>query len=77
MLARLGEQPSVCCECLFIDPVADIAILGSPDTQEFSDQADNYEALVEAATSVAVAEPPGQPIAEEIARLATCKRGSN
>ncbi|MGB6795016.1 MAG: hypothetical protein WBE48_00150, partial [Xanthobacteraceae bacterium] len=77
LLARLGEQPSVCCECLFIDPVADIAILGSPDTQEFSDQADNYEALVEAATSVAVAEPPGQPIAEEIARLATCKRGSN
>ena len=33
LLARLGEQPSVCCECLFIDPVADVAILGSPDTQ--------------------------------------------
>ena len=70
LLARLGEQPSVWCECLFIDPIADIAILGSPDSQEWSDQADKYKALVEAATSVAVAEPPSQPIAEEIARLA-------
>jgi hypothetical protein len=75
LLARLGEQPSIWCECLFIDPVADIAVLGSPDNQDLSDQADNYEALVAAATSVPVAEPPSRPIAEEIARLAELRYG--
>jgi hypothetical protein len=61
------EQPSVWCECLFADPVADVAVLGAPDNQELSDQADAYEALVAAATPVAVAEPPSRPIPEEIA----------
>jgi hypothetical protein len=68
------EQPSVWCECLFADPVADVAVLGAPDNQELSDQADAYEALVAAATPVAVAEPPSRPIPEEIARLALADR---
>jgi hypothetical protein len=51
LLARLGEQPSIWCECCFIDPVADIAVLCAPDNQELSVQADGYEALVEAAAT--------------------------
>jgi hypothetical protein len=54
----LGEQLSVSCECLFIDPIADIAVLGSPDNQALGDQAEAYEALVEAATPLTIAEPP-------------------
>jgi hypothetical protein len=30
LLATLGEQPSVWCQCLFVDPIADIAVLGTP-----------------------------------------------
>jgi hypothetical protein len=74
LLATLGEQPSVWCQCLFVDPIADIAVLGTPDSQELSDQADAYEALVEAATPLTVAEPPGEPIAEDVARLANLEK---
>jgi len=70
LLARLGETPSVSCECLFVDPIADIAVLGMPDDQELSAEAEAYEALVEAATPLIVAEPPGKPIADEVAELA-------
>jgi hypothetical protein len=72
LLARLGQEPSVWCECLFLDPIADIAVLGTPDNQELFEQADAYEALVEdeAVTPFTVAEPPGKPMAEQAARLA-------
>lgn len=68
LLAPLGEQPSVWCECLFVDPIADIAVLGAPDNQELSDEVDAYEALVGAATSLTIAEPPSKLIAEEVER---------
>jgi hypothetical protein len=74
LLAPLGKRPSVWCECLFLDPIADIAVLGSPDNQELSKQADAYEALVEAATSLTVAEPPSQPISQEVAQLADMEK---
>ena len=70
LLAPLGEQPSVWCECLFVDPIADVAVLGTPDNQGLSDEADAYEALVGAATPLTVAEPSSQPIAEEVESLA-------
>jgi hypothetical protein len=34
LLAPLDGQPSAWAECLFADPVADIAVLGQPDNQE-------------------------------------------
>jgi hypothetical protein len=45
LLAPLGEEPSVWAECMFADPIADIAVLGSPDNQELFDQADAYPLL--------------------------------
>jgi hypothetical protein len=48
ILAPLGENPTLWAECLFVDPVADIAVLGQPDNQAFSEQADAYDDLVEA-----------------------------
>jgi hypothetical protein len=46
LIGLLGAPPSVWAECLFADPIADIAVLGAPDNQELSEQADAYEALV-------------------------------
>src|SRR5262245_19793104 len=31
ILGPLSEKPTVWAECLYVDPIADIAILGSPD----------------------------------------------
>jgi len=33
LLGRLGEPQTVSAECLFADPLADIAVLGEPDAQ--------------------------------------------
>jgi hypothetical protein len=32
-LGPLGDEPTVTIECLFVNPVADIAVLGPPDDQ--------------------------------------------
>lgn len=45
LLRPLGDrEPGVWAECLFVDPVSDIAILGAPDAQALSEQ---HEALLE------------------------------
>lgn len=40
-----GKTKDVWAECLFVDPVGDVAVLGTPDTQELGDQADAYASL--------------------------------
>ena len=47
LLAPLGATPAVCAECLFVDPVSDLAVLGEPDSQELYDEWEAYESLVE------------------------------
>jgi hypothetical protein len=42
-----GSKKDVWAECLFADPVADIAVLGCPDTQELGDEADAYYSLTD------------------------------
>jgi hypothetical protein len=49
-----GAKPSVWAECLFVNPVADIALLGSPDSQELGDECDSYNALTEGAPPFAI-----------------------
>jgi hypothetical protein len=46
LLGPLGQEPTVWTECLFADPVVDIAVLGAPDGQELPEQCTAYEALV-------------------------------
>ncbi len=58
LLAPLGREPAVCAECLFADPIADIAVLGSPDNQDLWDEAKAYEALVQSVTPIVIAEAP-------------------
>ena len=48
LLGRVGDlDPQVTVECLFVDPVADIAVLGRPDSQALYEDADLYDALIE------------------------------
>lgn len=58
LLAPLCSKPAVWAECLFADPIADIAVLGSPDNQELFAEAEAYEALVESTTPIAIADAP-------------------
>jgi hypothetical protein len=58
LLAPFGSTAAVWAECLFADPIADIAVLGTPDDQVLFDEAAAYEALVESATPLSIADAP-------------------
>jgi hypothetical protein len=60
LLGPLGGRRTVWAECIFVDPVADIAVLGQPDNQTLPEEADAYEALVESLASLVVADAPKQ-----------------
>jgi hypothetical protein len=49
-----GSKKDIWAECLFADPVADIAVLGCPDDQELSDQADAYGSLIDEASFIRI-----------------------
>ena len=48
LLACRGEEPRAWAVCRFVDPIADIAVLGSPDDPH----ADDYKALMGTATAL-------------------------
>jgi hypothetical protein len=50
----LGGPSDVWAECVFANPVTDLAVLCEPDNQALSDQADAYRQLTEAATPFAL-----------------------
>src|SRR5215469_843350 len=50
LLAPLGSEPRAWAVCRFVDPIADIAVLGSPD----SPHANEYKALMETATALSI-----------------------
>jgi hypothetical protein len=52
-----GEQ-RVSAECLFVDPVADLAVLGSPDNQAMFDEAQLYVEWVETLPALRVSDLP-------------------
>jgi hypothetical protein len=55
LLGPLGRRkPRVWAECLFADPVADIAVLGPPDSQDLNDEAAAYEELIDAAAPLEI-----------------------
>ena len=59
LLGRLGDkEPKVWAECLFADPVADIAVLTTPDGQEFYDEAEAYDELTEGAAALRIVDAP-------------------
>jgi hypothetical protein len=54
LLGPLGGATTVWAECLFADPVSDIAVLGTPDDQELTEQADLYQGLVQPAAPIRI-----------------------
>jgi Trypsin-like peptidase domain len=50
VLGPVGQKPTVWAECLFADPIADIAVLGAPDANSCPEESEAYEALVEPIT---------------------------
>src|SRR4051812_32902565 len=39
LVGPVGREPNVWAECVFIDPVDDLAVLASPDNQELGEEA--------------------------------------
>ena len=56
LVGMLGKYPTTSVECYFVDPVADVAVLGSPDVQELFEEADAYDELVGRATPLSIAD---------------------
>jgi hypothetical protein len=57
LLGTLDGKPNILAECLFVNPVADIAVLGAPDGQTFFDEAAAYDELTEDAPFFRIGEP--------------------
>jgi hypothetical protein len=53
-----ARKPEVWAECLFADPIADIAVLGSPDCQLMYDEAESYGALTNEASTLRIGKAP-------------------
>jgi len=58
LLAPRGEAPRACATCRFVDPIANIAVLGSPDAS----QADDYKDLVSTATALPIGDCDRHPV---------------
>ena len=58
LLAPLGAVHTVSAECVFVDPIADLAVLGSPDNQALYDEADAYEELLMNTVPLVIADAP-------------------
>lgn len=54
LVGPLGGKPSVWADCLFVDPIADVAVLCEPDDQVYLKEATAYTRLVEAAAPLRV-----------------------
>jgi len=58
LLARLGDEPHAWAVCRFVDPIADIAVLGSPDNPH----ADEYKVVMETATALSIDDSLRHPV---------------
>jgi hypothetical protein len=58
LLGPLGKKPKIWAECLFVDPLSDVAVLGAVDNQKLGEQAEAYEAMLEALPPFPVADVP-------------------
>ena len=62
ILGPLGGPTEVRAECLFVDPITDIAVLAAPDYEALAEEADAYERLVAGMAPFPVADAPQEDI---------------
>ena len=60
LLGLLGDHLMFAAECIFADPVSDIAVLANPDSQAFAEDAEAYEALMENTGSLRIDDMPDE-----------------
>jgi hypothetical protein len=58
LIGPLGADQSLTAACVFADPVADLAVLGPPDSQALGDEHDRYTALLSTLPPFDIAAPP-------------------
>ena len=58
LLGPLGAEPTVWAECLFVDPIGDIAVLGSPDEEDLHREAHDYAVLIGQAAALPIGDAP-------------------
>jgi hypothetical protein len=58
LLGPLGQTPTVWAQCLFVDPVADLAVLGPLDNQDLWNQAQAYQDLLSSLSPFSVSDAP-------------------
>jgi hypothetical protein len=58
LLRRLTGKRTAWAQCLFVDPVVDIAVLGQPDNQALCDEADAYDRLLDRMEPLRIANAP-------------------
>jgi hypothetical protein len=54
LLGDIEAQPTIAAECLFADPVSDVALLGEPDGQAVPETWDAYDKLTSACVPIPV-----------------------
>lgn len=54
ILGLLGTRPTILAECLFADPVDDLAVLGAPDSNVYDRAVDRWHTLMEKTNSLAI-----------------------
>jgi hypothetical protein len=62
LIGLIGQKPKISAECMFVDSISDLAVLGPPDNQELSEECDAYEAFVESLVSLSVADVLRTPL---------------
>jgi hypothetical protein len=58
LLGPIGAEATVWAECLFVDPISDLAVLGQPDNQALYEEADSYDALLNDLTPLPIKDAP-------------------
>ena len=69
-----AKELTVWAECLFVDPIADLAVLGVPDGQELIDENKQYEVLTRTMTPLRV-ESVGARVGSSQSEAAALLRG--
>ena len=61
LLGPLGAEPSYWAQCVFVDPIADLAVLAEPDGQELFDPWDAFNAWIEELPALGIAQAVNGP----------------
>jgi len=68
LLGKLGEDPKTWAQCLFVDPVSDVALLGAADPEIYEyneEQYGRYEALTDGVMPLRIGEAPDGSVTME------------